>query len=103
MITKIKAAEFHEVLKRDEQVVVKFGATWCGPCMVMTRQFEGLDETVYEIDVDQDFELVASLRIMTIPRLKVFKSGLLVREYTGVFSATADARFFVKNTTSNNV
>ena len=95
MVKKIDAAEFHELLKRNEPVVVKFGAGWCGLCKVMSRQFEGLDENVYEIEVDQDFELVASLRIVTIPRLKVFKSGQLIREQVGILSTTDDASRFV--------
>ena len=98
MIAKINAAEFHELLKRDEQIVVKFGAAWCGPCKVMTRQLEECEGEVFEINIDEDFELAASLGIKTIPRLKVFKSGQLVREYTGVFNTSADAKYFVNNT-----
>lgn len=52
MVKKIDAAEFHELLKRDEQVVVKFGAAGCGPCKVMTRQFQKLEEEVFEIVID---------------------------------------------------
>ena len=103
MITKINAAEFHELLKRDEQVVVKFGAVWCGPCKVMTRQLEECEGEVFEINIDEDFELAASLGVKALPKIKVFKSGQLVREYTGVFNTTADARFFVKNINSDNV
>ena len=95
MVKKIDAAEFHELLKRDEQVVVKFGAAWCGPCKVMTRQLEECEGEVFEINIDEDFELAASLGIKTIPRLKVFKSGQLIREHVGIFSTVDDAFRFV--------
>ena len=96
MVKKIDAAEFHELLKRDEQVVVKFGAGWCGPCKRQTKQLEELEEDVFEIDIDQDVELAVSLGIKTIPRLTVFTSGKLVREFVGIFNTTDDATRFVQ-------
>ena len=96
MITKIDAAEFHELLKRADQVVVKFGAVWCGPCKVMTRQLEECEGEVFEIEIDQDSELSASLGIMTIPRLKVFESGQLVREHVHLFKSTDEAVRFIQ-------
>jgi hypothetical protein len=33
---------------------------------------------------------------MNIPRLKVFKTGKLVREHVGIFSTTDDATRFVQ-------
>jgi thiol-disulfide isomerase/thioredoxin len=53
MLTKVNAAEFHELLKRDEQFVVKFGAGWCGPCKVLKTQLEEVENEVFEIDIDQ--------------------------------------------------
>ena len=53
MVKKIDSAEFHELLKRDEQVVVKFGAGWCGPCKVLKTQLEEVENEVFEIDIDQ--------------------------------------------------
>lgn len=100
MVTKIKAAEFHELLKRVEQVVVKFEAAWCGPCKVMTRQFEECEGEVFEINIDEDFELAASLGIKTIPRLKVIKLGQLIREHVGIFSIVDDALRFVSGVLS---
>jgi thioredoxin 1 len=95
MITKINTAEFYELMKRDEQVVVKFGAAWCGPCIRQSKQLEELEEEVFEIDIDQEFELAASLLIRAIPIVKVFKSGELIRNRPDTFSTTEDARRFV--------
>ena len=96
MITKINAVEFHELMKREEQVVVKFGAAWCPPCNLLKAQLEELEDEVFEIDVDQDRELSGSLGIRTVPRIKVFKSGQLVREHVSIFSTTDDATRFVQ-------
>jgi thioredoxin 1 len=95
MVTKINAAEFHELMKREEQVVVKFGAGWCGPCKWQTKQLVELEEEVFEIDIDQEFELAAALLIRTIPVLKVFKSGELIRNRVDTFNKTEEAQLFV--------
>ena len=96
MVKKIDAAEFHELLKRDEPVVVKFGAGWCGPCKRLTKQLEELEEEVFEIDIDQEFDLAATWLIRTIPVLKVFKSGELIRNRADTFNTTEEARLFVR-------
>ena len=64
--------------------------------MIKHKQLKEVENEVFEIDIDQDSELSASLGIMTIPRLKVFKSGQLVREHVGIFSTTDDALRFVQ-------
>jgi len=95
MVKKIDAAEFYKLLKRDEEVVVKFGAAWCGPCKRQTKQLEELEEEVFEIDIDQEFDLASALLIRTIPVLKVFKSGELIRNRADIFNTTEEARLFV--------
>jgi thioredoxin 1 len=95
MVKKIDAAEFHQLLKRDEEVVVKFGAAWCGPCKRQTKQLEELEEEVFEIDIDQEFDLASALLIRTIPVLKVFKSGELIRNRADTFNTAEEARRFV--------
>jgi len=96
MIKKITADEFHELVKQDKEVVVKFGAAWCGPCRVQTKQLENAGVEAYEIDVDAESELAASLRIRNIPNLKVFRSNTVLRDFVGPFASDDDAQRFVE-------
>lgn len=75
---------------------MKFGAAWCGPCKRQTKQLEELEEEVFEMDIDQEFELAAALLIRTIPVLKVFKSGKLVGEHVHLFKSTGEAVRFIQ-------
>ena len=97
MIKKINEKEFHELMERENQFAVKFGAKWCPPCKLQSIQLDEIEEVVYEIDVDDEQALTASLGVRNLPRVKVFKSGNLLREYLGKFNNSEEARRFVRN------
>ena len=96
MVTKINAERFHELMNQEGKVVVKFGATWCGPCKVLTEQVKDLDEVIYDINVDEEMELASAFKINTIPRLLVFQSGQLVRMRVDLFKSKEEAKNFVE-------
>ncbi|MCI5872620.1 MAG: thioredoxin [Clostridiales bacterium] len=78
-----------EVLKSDKPVLVDFWAAWCGPCQMLLPTIEELagevtDAKICKINVDEQPELAAQFRVMTIPTLMVFKDGKAVNTSVGV-------------------
>jgi thioredoxin 1 len=72
----------------DQTILVKFGASWCGPCKMIKPTLQKLEDQhglpVVEVDVDEEPELARQFRIMSIPTMLLFKNGQVVRTIVGV-------------------
>ena len=78
-----------EVLNAAGPVLVDFWATWCMPCRMQGPAVEKLAEEGYnagKLNVDEEQELAARYRVMSIPTLIVFKDGQEVDRMVGVQS-----------------
>jgi len=78
-----------EVLKNDTPVLVDFWAPWCGPCQLMGPVIEELAKEVTtakvgKLNVDEHPEIAQAYGIMSIPTIKIFKGGQIVKEFIGV-------------------
>lgn len=74
-----------------DQGVVKFFATWCGPCKLYAGAFNRVAEKnpdidFYEIDVDQHPELKDQARVISVPTTIFFKDGAEVHRIRGATS-----------------
>ena len=83
-----------EVIQSDIPVLVDFWAPWCGPCKMLLPVIEGLAEEVTDakickVNVDDEPELAARFKVMTIPTLLVFKNGEVAATSVGVKSKSA--------------
>ena len=81
-----------EVLKSDVPVLVDMFATWCGPCKMMARvvaqlaeEYEGTVK-VGKLDIDQNVDIVAQYKIMSVPTFLVIKDGEVKAKLIGAVS-----------------
>ena len=91
-IKNINADKFEEeVIKSATPVLVDFWATWCGPCQMMEPILEKLAEDykgkikIVKVDVDaaDNQEVAMKYQVSSIPNMKLFKDGIMVKEYIG--------------------
>ena len=90
-----------EVLNANGVVVVDFGANWCGPCKSLVPI---LDEVVEEdpskkivkVDIDEQEELAAKYKIMSVPTLLVFRNGEIIDISIGLIQKHEVKALFAK-------
>ena len=69
-------------------MLLDFWASWCGPCRMVGPIVEEIaaerpDIKVGKINVDEQQELAAAFRVMSIPTLVVMKNGKVVSQSAG--------------------
>lgn len=79
------------VLPSTKPVLIDFWAEWCAPCLVMGPVVEAvsneLDEIVVgKVNVDDETALAQRFNILSIPTFLVFKSGVVVDQFSGSMS-----------------
>ena len=64
---------------------VKFSATWCGPCTVVSKQLEGLD--IQNVDIDQDTEgLTKEANVRAVPTIVFYKDDKEIARHAGLIT-----------------
>jgi thioredoxin 1 len=78
-----------EVLGSEKPIMVDFWAEWCGPCravspildQIATEHSEKID--VVKLNVDDNPETAMKYQITSIPTMKVFRGGEVVKTVIG--------------------
>lgn len=65
--------------------VLKFSATWCGPCRVLANVLEGV-EGITNIDIEKDMETARKYQVRQVPMLVFVKDGIEVARISGAIS-----------------
>lgn len=62
--------------------VLKFSATWCGPCRVLAQTLKDVPG-ITNIDIDKDHETPAKYGVRSVPLLVFLKDGKEVHRQSG--------------------
>lgn len=88
-----KMANFTELIKQSDLVLVDFYADWCGPCKMMSPVLTEVKKhfndklKVLKINVDNNQSLSAKLQVRGVPTLMLYKSNQQVWRQSGVVDA----------------
>jgi thioredoxin 1 len=80
-----------EVIKSTLPTLVDFWAPWCGPCQMMAPVLESLATKfdgklkIVKVDTDQPNNQVLAInyQISSIPNMKLFKDGKVLKDFVG--------------------
>ncbi len=93
MVEHLTTESFNEKVRTaNETVLVDFFATWCGPCKMIAPSVERLAAeyagklSVYKLDVDEEPEVAAEYKVMSIPTLIYYRNGEEVGRVRGAQS-----------------
>ena len=77
-VQKLNTEELEAVIQsRDKPVVIDFFATWCGPCVMLSKVLDQLsaemgDEAQFvKVDTDEEVQLASYFQIQGLPTLVV--------------------------------
>lgn len=83
--------EYNTILKTssDSQlIIVKFSATWCGPCKAIAPKYDALSKHYTKclflyIDIDELEHASTVQDVSAVPTFKLFKKGAIVEKFSG--------------------
>lgn len=89
-IIEVNSANFDQVRKDNDKIVLDCWADWCGPCRMLAPTIDKLAHdysgkvTFAKMDCDKNQNLVQQFKIMAIPTILFFKNGEVVDQIVGL-------------------
>ncbi|MBC8032612.1 MAG: thioredoxin family protein [Chitinophagaceae bacterium] len=81
----VKDEQFKEMLQKNDKVVVKYFADWCGSCKLFSPKFKRLsddqrflDVKFLDVNAEQNLEARKMASVNNLPYFAVFKNGQLI-------------------------
>lgn len=89
-VITVDTQTFDEVVLQSEvPVLVDFWAAWCGPCRAIAPVLDQISAEqdgkllIAKLNVDENPDIASRYNISSIPVMKVFDKGEIVREIIG--------------------
>ncbi|MCL6422259.1 MULTISPECIES: thioredoxin [Micrococcales] len=89
-VITVDTQTFDEVVLQSEvPVLVDFWAAWCGPCRAIAPVLDQISAEqdgkllIAKLNVDENPDIASRYNISSIPAMKVFDKGEIVREIIG--------------------
>lgn len=82
MIKYLEKENLEDLLK-DGFYIVDFYADWCGPCKMLGKVLEELEENIIKVNTDAREDLALKYGIMSIPTIIFFKDGRELKKVVG--------------------
>jgi thioredoxin 1 len=78
-----------DVLESDKTILVDFWAEWCGPCRAVSPILDQIAAEhsdkidIVKLNVDDNPQIALQYQITSIPAMKVFRGGQVVKSMIG--------------------
>ncbi len=104
-IIDVSETEFNDKVieaSASKLIVVDFWAPWCGPCKQLTPVLEKIVSnsndkfTLVKINIDENQQIAAQLRIQSIPTVYAFKDKQILNAFQGVLPESQIIEFLEK-------
>ena len=88
---------------KEKPIIVDFWAPWCEPCKQLTPLLENAAKdqseklTLAKVDIDQNQDIAAQLRIQSIPTVYTFFEGKVVDGFQGAKTNSEILEFVKKS------
>ena len=79
----------HDVLNSEKTILVDFWAEWCGPCRAVGPILDQIASEhsdkieIVKLNVDENPQTAAKYQITSIPAMKVYQGGEVVKTVIG--------------------